>query len=104
MRRLMKRLIVIGSVTGLLMALNVGVALAAHDDPSTSPAFGETAGAAPSPSPVGSHLILPGEESGSANGAINGFGFEFGVGPDPTNPAFIAIANNPNCPFHYPET
>ena len=99
MRKLLRRLIVFVGVLGMVMVLNVGVAFAVHEGP--SPAFGPDVSHAPSPGPVGSHLIGPGSDGPGAPGAINGFNFEFGVGPDTSNPAVIAINNNPNCPFHY---
>ena len=100
MKRRLRRLTVFAGVLGLVMAVNVGVASADHGLNPNSP-FGTTPGEAVSPSPVGSHLIGPGPDGPGAPGAINGFNFEFGGGVDPTNPAVIALANNPNCPFHY---
>lgn len=107
MRRLLRRLIVIASVTGLVMALNVGVAWADHGLNPNSP-FGTMPGEAVSPSPVGSHLVS-GDAPGHP-GADNGFGRlhdgddEFGPGLDGVdfdNPAIIGLTHNPNCPFHY---
>ena len=99
MRRLLRRLMVIASVTGLVMALNVGVALADHGE--TAPAFAAAedndvtpfadALLTPGAIPVGSHLLgdVPG-----APGSENGF-------QNPNSNAITAIAKNPNCPAHY---
>ena len=104
MRRLMRRLIVIGSVTGLLMALNVGVALADHgDNPNspfaaaeaiadgTGPTSGVAAATTPGSIPVGTALgfdpRLSQEEQGHP-GLRNSKGFQ-------------NLKRNPNCPLHY---
>ena len=105
MRRLLRKLIVIAGVTGLVMALNVGVALA-HDGPHFDGANGGNVSA-----PVGNHILgdVPGHP-----GADNGFGrlhVEGGPndgdeipGPGGTNldnPAIKGLTHNPNCPLHY---
>jgi hypothetical protein len=90
MKRRLRVLIVFAGTIGMVMALNVGAALAVHVGP--SPAFGTTVQDAPSPVPVGSHLL------GDVPGAP---GFENGFAPRPGSGAGLAIANNPNCPAHY---
>ncbi len=107
MRKLMRRLIVIGSVTGLLMALNVGVALAHHGDNPNSP-FAEAeaianGGDEPGPPPphVEAALTTPGSiPVGTA------LGFTGSVGPDDhpglqNSNGFQNLSRNPNCPLHY---
>lgn len=99
MRRV-RTLLVLLSLVVVFSMLSMGVAFATHDGP--SPAFGDDVSEAPSPGPVGSHLLAPGPEGPAAPGAINGFGFDFAnPGPDFTNPATAAVVNNPNCPLHY---
>ncbi len=106
MKKRLRRLIVFVGVLGLVKAVNVGTAFADHD--ANSPAFGETVGEAPSPGPVGQHIV-PGSAPGHP-GADNGFdrlhdgdGNEIpgGPGTNTSNPAVIALANNPNCPLHW---
>ena len=97
MRKLMRRLIVIGSVTGLLMALNVGVALADHGDNPHSP-FAEAEELAGSPP----------EKAALTPGAIP---VGTALGFDPAGPndhpglqnsnGFDNLSRNPNCPLHY---
>ncbi len=97
MRRLMRRLIVIGSVTGLLMALNVGVALADHGDNPNSP-FAEAEELAGSPF----------EKASITPGSIP-VGTALGFDPDGPNDhpglqnsqGFDNLSRNPNCPLHY---
>ncbi len=89
-----KLLILLASLLTLIFAVNLGVASA--DGPHLGPDnndLSKSGAAAP-------HIIGPGPDAGSANGAINGFNFEFGVGPDLTNPAVIGITHNPLCPLH----
>ena len=98
MRKLMRRLIVIGSVTGLLMALNVGVALADHGNNPNSP-FAEAEALAGSPP----------EKAATTPGAIpvgTALGFTGSVGPDDhpglqNSKGFQNLSRNPNCPLHY---
>ncbi len=94
MKLKMKVLMLMGSLMLLVFAVNVGIASA--DEPHLGPDNNNLAdsGAAKP------HIIDPGADAGSANGAINGFNFEFGVGPDLTNPAVIGITHNPLCPLH----
>ena len=104
MRRLLRRLIFIAGVTGLVMALNVGVAWAHHgDNPNspfaeaeaiadgTGPTSGVAAATTPGAIPVGTALgfdpRLPQEEQGHP-GLRNSKGFQ-------------NLVNNPNCPLHY---
>ncbi len=90
MKRRVRILVVLASVLAL-MTVNVGAALAVDDGP--SPAFGTEVGDAPSPIPVGSHLL--GDPAPPGNpGAVNGFG-------NTNSSAGDAIAHNPNCPAHY---
>ena len=101
MRRLMRRLIVIGSVTGLLMALNVGVALADHgDNPNspfaaaeaiadgTGPTSGVAAATTPGSIPVGTALGFDPDGPNDHPGLQNSQGFD-------------NLSRNPNCPLHY---
>ncbi len=89
MKRRIRILVVLASVLAM-MTVNVGAALAVDDGP--SPAFGTEVGDAPSPVPVGSHLLAP--DAPGAPGAENGF-------LNDSSNAIVAIANNPNCPAHY---
>ncbi len=99
MRRV-RTLLVLLSLVVVFSMLSMGVAFAVHDGP--SPAFANAPSERPSPSPVGSHLIAGGVDNAGAQGAINGFGWDFDdPGFDFTNPGVIALGNNPNCPLHY---
>ncbi len=101
MRRLMRRLIVIGSVTGLLMALNVGVALADHGDNPNSPfaeaeaiadgsgpASAAAAATTPGSIPVGTALGFSPAGPNDHPGLVHSNGFQ-------------NLKRNPNCPLHY---
>ena len=91
----MKKRITLALVSGLIAASLFG-GVASADGPHLGPDKNNllhSGAAAP-------HIIGPGPDAGSANGAINGFNFEFGVGPDLTNPAVIGITNSPLCPLH----
>ena len=82
----------------LVFAVNVGMASAdePHLGPDPNDLFNQHVGAA------GPHIIGPGPEAGSANGAINGFNWDFESGtPDLGNPAVIGITHSPLCPLHY---
>ena len=102
MRKLMRRLIVIGSVTGLLMALNVGVALADHGDNPNSP-FAAAEAIADGTGPTS------GVAAATTPGAIpvgTALGFTGSVGPDDhpglqNSKGFQNLSRNPNCPLHY---
>ena len=99
-----KLLIVFASLLTLIFAVNLGVASA--DGPHLGPDNNDLSksGAA------GPHILWgPGPDAGSANGAINGFGYDFapatGPGPCPDcvdleNPAVIGITHSPLCPLH----
>ena len=119
MKRRLGRLLVFAGVVGLLLVLNVGVASATHGENAEPFEVADTlvgpAATATTPvnAPVGSHIL--GADTPGHPGADNGFGRIHVVGgendgdeiPGPGgtdfgNPAVMALANNPNCPLHYP--
>lgn len=95
MKLKMRILMLMGSLILLVFAVNVGIASA--DGPHLGPDnnnLARSGAAAP-------HIIGPGPDAGSANGAINGFNWDFESGtPDLDNPAVIGITHNPLCPLH----
>ena len=93
-----KLLIVFASLLTLIFAVNLGVASA--DAPHLGPDnndLSKSGAAAP-------HIIFTqpiGEVTGSLNGGLHGFGWNFDTGtPDLTNPAVIGITHSPLCPLH----
>ena len=104
MKLKMKILVLMGSLLLLVFAVNVGLASAAG--PGNYVGGNEadginTAALAGAYAPVGSNLITGGADQPGAQGAVNGFNWDFETSTaDPTNPAVSAIARNPLCPRH----
>ena len=100
MKLKMRILMLMGSLMLLAFAVNVGIASA--DEPHLGPDNNNLAGSGAAKP----HIIDPGADAGSANGAINGFNWDFegsatpNGSPDLTNPAVIGITHNPLCPLH----
>jgi hypothetical protein len=97
MRRLLRRMAVLGSVVGVVMALNVGVALA-HDAPpfaeaeliadGSGPKSAQAAATTPGAIPVGTALGFSPGGPNTHPGLVHSNGFE-------------NLSRNPNCPLHY---
>ena len=107
MKKLLRRLIVIAGVTGMVMALNMGVAWAHHGDANPNSPFAEAEAIADAgvddglpPPHVDAALTTPGSAPvGTALGCPNP-----GTHPGCVNMSpqvVIAITHNPNCPRHY---
>ncbi len=95
MKKRLRRLIVFAGALGVVMALNVGVALADHG--ANAPPF-EAADAFVVPddgTPRDAAALTPGD-------APVGTALDPATGTHPgNNGAFVGIDNNPNCPLHY---
>ncbi len=98
MRRLLRRMAVLGSVVGVVMALNVSVALAhengAFEGGCTPPTVGECA---PHGAPVGQNLL----NSETGRDGLPGNDFEDPDTPGNEGNAAANIFRNPNCPAHW---
>ena len=99
MRRLLRRMAVLGSVVGVVMALNVSVALAHDNGAFEGGCMPSNVGeCAPHGAPVGQNLLNP--DFQGRDGLPGGFMDE----PDTPGYAGNAAANifrNPNCPAHW---
>ena len=110
MKLKMRILMLMGSLMLLVFAVNVGIASA--DGPHLGPdnnGLAESGAAAPHIIFTGPDGTLGSGDAGSANGAVNGFGYDFdaanesgnpGDGVDFSNPAVIGITHSPLCPLH----